>query len=142
MTAWRIDPVGVQGVLDKVQAAQAEIANDLKSDELQPVARAVTMPTATSSVRQNGVTGSVMSALNSLFESEADNIATIQNHIVAGVFGVANATYEYQMAQNNMGADASYAKAAEMQDAMFGAANTGDLSYFNQNGHFRPDGEG
>lgn len=143
MTAWKIDPVGVQGVLDKVQAAQTEIANDLKSDELQPVARAVVMPTSTSSARQNGVTGSVMSALNALFESETDNIATIQNHIAAGVFGVANAAYEYAMAQNSMATNTGdpYAKAASMQDAMFGAATTGDLSYFSDNGHFRPDGE-
>lgn len=143
MSSWSIDPQAVQGVLDKVGAAQAEIAKDLESGDLDPVAKAVTMPNGGSNTRENGVTGAVMSALNTLFESEADNIATIQSHILAGVFGVANATYEYVQAQALM-ADGTnrYDKAEEMQAAMFEAANTGDLSYFDQNAAIRPSDGG
>lgn len=140
MTGWRIDPAGVQQVLETVRAAQAEIAKDLESGDLEPVARAVTMPAEGSSGLQNGVTGSVMAALNSVFESEADNIATIQSHILAGLFGVANATHEYSAAQQSMAEGGNrFAKAAEMQSAMFESATSGDFGYFTEHGRYHPD---
>lgn len=144
---WKIDPMGVQSVLETVRQAQTEIAKDLASGELEPVARAVTMPAgndsaAPNAMSQNGLSGSVMSALNTLFQSETDNIATIQAHILAGLYGVANATYEYAVAHESM-ADVSqrYAKAADMQEAMFEAASSGDLSYFTEHGQYSPTGE-
>lgn len=139
MSVWKISPEGVDGVLKSVQTAQGEVGKDLSSTDLDPVGKAVTMPTEANpgGGRQNGVTGEVMAALGAVFESEKSNIQKIQSHIVAGIYGVANAAYEYQVAQVSM---SDYSRAEAMQAAMFVAAGDPDkLSYFDENGHFRPE---
>lgn len=141
MSRWRINPLGVEGVLRQVQIAQSRVGKRLASEELDPVGQAVTMPTQANpgAGRGNGVTGSVVSALDALFASHAASIRSIEGHILAGVYGVANATHEYDVAQQGM-ADATdpYAAAAAMQAQMFSAAQTGDLSYFDTHGYYRP----
>ncbi|MFV0253281.1 MAG: DUF6507 family protein [Beutenbergiaceae bacterium] len=141
MTVWKINPGAVSMVLEAVQTAQETLGDRLVSEELDPVASAVTTPSQGNpdGGRSNAVTGSVMASLNALFTSQAASIRTIQGHIAAGVYGVANATAEYNLAQAGM-ADATdpHGAAAHMQEEMFAAAASGDLSYFDTYGSVRP----
>lgn len=75
-----------------------------------------------------GVTACVSQALNEvLTEQQNINMATISNHVAAGIYGVGNAARALQEGQEDM--------AATFQTEMVESAGDGNFTYFFDHGY-------
>lgn len=75
---------------------------------------------------RNGLFGSVPAAVSNVYNDQVGAIEAIVNRVTAGLYGVAAATQEY------LNADGDMTGAAAAQAQMVIAAESGDLSYFDQ----------
>lgn len=125
MTQWRIDPNGVQGVVNLVHVLHGELLAEISEND------AVTLQEATS--WGSWVTAPVQGALAGLFEEQQANLLLIGRRVDAGLLGTVNAVLAYASGQEEM--------AAEFNREMLESARDGDFSYFEQHGYFGPDGQ-
>lgn len=118
MSRWRIDPAGVQQVIDRVGEDNSELHKAIGPEQLGD---------CYSGLEWGGVfTSSVAEALNLLMEDQQANLSTIMNGIDAARLGVANATTAYNNGQEEM--------IGVFQSKAASAADDGDFSYFDQHG--------
>lgn len=129
MTAWKINPKGVQGVLTKVGAKNEDMSKDLDKQNFDNLSSAL-------SNGAGGLMGEVPAAVNGLMQDQGKNFKTIGDHIQAGIVGVTDATIAYANAQaQSTDSIHKYDKAKTFQDMMLYAADTGDTSYFKEHGY-------
>lgn len=118
MSRWRIDPAGVQRVIDVVIEDNRDLHKGLGEENLAACYAGLEWG--------EGVTSCVPEALNRLMEDQQTNLATIHNGIDAALLGVSNATTAYNSGQEEM--------IGVFQSKAASAADDGDFSYFDQHG--------
>ncbi len=119
MTTWKIDPSGAAELLTKVHTASDELAAGLTQDKFQSALDGLTW---------GGVlTQGVAHAVNSVLKEQQSNVQNIENRITAGTVGVGNAVIAYNNGQTEM--------SSTYQDELLKSAESGDFSYFVDNGH-------
>lgn len=119
MTQWCIDPGGVVGVVSLVSRLQGELAESLVPGVFEVVVSGVSWG--------GEYTAAVSQALAGLLVDQQDELETIVHRVQAGVLGTLNAVAAYQAGQAEM--------SASFQGQMFAAAESGDVSYFQQHGY-------
>ncbi|MGO1977413.1 DUF6507 family protein [Brachybacterium tyrofermentans] len=118
MSRWRIDPAGVQRVVDVVSEDNADMHDALGEEQLAACYSGLDWGSSFTSM--------VPEALNRLMEDQQTNLTTIMNGIDAARLGVANATTAYNNGQEEM--------IGVFQSKAASAADDGDFSYFDQHG--------
>ena len=119
MTSWKIDPVGVEGILTSVGAEQQGLVAALGEGEFEAVFTGIG--------EAGGLIAEVPKALKALMENQKSNLQTVTNRVAAGTNGVANAVVSYNRGQEAM--------AGEFQRQMVASASSGDFTFFESNGH-------
>lgn len=118
MSQWKIDPAGVQSVLNKVAPDKTSLEGALTEAKFQAIF---------DGLKWGGViTDAVPTAVSNVLKDQSDNLKTISFRINAGVVGVANATIAYNNGQETM--------IGNFQTEMLGSAEDGDFSYFEEHG--------
>lgn len=112
MTSFAIKSDEIAGVLTSVETPVSALMTNFQN-----------LSTAAVAVFDNdGMTDTVSSALNTLFEDQSGRITAIGNRINASMSGVYFATLEYNHGHEDM--------VAQTQAAAVSAAQNGDFSYF------------
>lgn len=119
MSQWRINPSGVQGILTTVGTDSTELQNELTEAKFTEVFDGLTW---------GGVlTQDVPVAVQSLLNDQNNNLTNVVNRITAAQLGVTNATIAYNNGQEEA--------AGTFQSEALAAAETGDFTYFVENGY-------
>jgi hypothetical protein len=120
MTEWKMDPALLSTALSDTTTAFESLSTVITEEKITTIFGGLTWG--------GGVTACVSQALNEvLAEQQSINMATISNHVAAGIYGVGNAARALQEGQEDM--------AATFQAEMVGSAGDGDFSYFEQHGY-------
>ncbi len=119
MTAWRINPTGVKGVLDKVPDDFEALNTALSEESMESCFNGLEWG--------GGITAAVPQALMDIIKDHEAEVSLIMNSIAAGMMGVGNATRAYQMGQQDM--------SANFQREAISSAESGDFTYFEKHGH-------
>lgn len=117
MTKWKLDPAGIEGVLNKTVPAVEKLQKVLNEEDINSIAERSYVKSFTGD--------EVVTALSHVLEGQQSNIEGIFSTIQAGMLGVANATISYNDGQTEM--------AETFQSEMVSAAETGDLTYLTEN---------
>lgn len=124
MSEWKIDPASLQPVLTETSTAYQTLTGIITEQGIGEI--------FTGLAWGGQVTACVSAALSEVLnEQQTVSLASIGNHIAAGITGVGNAARSLNAGNEDM--------AATFQTQMFTAADTGDFSYFEQHGY---QGEG
>jgi len=119
MSQWRINPSGVQGILTTVGTDSTELQNELTEAKFTEVFEGLTW---------GGVlTQDVPVAVQSLLNDQNNNLSNVVNRITAARLGVTNATIAYNNGQEEA--------AGTFQSEALAAAESGDFTYFVENGY-------
>ncbi|MBK8447645.1 MAG: hypothetical protein IPL41_13455 [Micropruina sp.] len=118
MTSWNIEPAVVQSVLTDVQTRNTTLTSALTEEKFTAIGTGITWG--------GGLTQEVSVAVNQVMTEQGENLKVIQNHINAGMAGVANATIAYNQGQYDM--------AATFQSEALKSAESGDFQYFVDHG--------
>ena len=124
MTGWKLDPAGVKQVLELVTAEAEGLGAFLYGTEAAPVDHEDTVMAGLRSEAE--LLWPVENAVDATLAAQADSLISIARQINAGVLGVLTATAAYQQGNLDM--------AAQSQSAAAAAADSGDFSWFEQNG--------
>ncbi len=130
MTAWSIDPAGVQSVLSKVEVSAEALGTALSGasgaqDQLAVGTGVTAVANRTACVDDGGMSAilaPVTAAVAELLASEEPRITRIASRIQACGLGAGEATMAYINGDEEM--------AATTQAAAVQAASSGDLSFF------------
>ncbi|MGO1570253.1 MAG: DUF6507 family protein [Canibacter sp.] len=117
MTKWKLDPAGIEGVLNKTLPAVQELEEVLNEEDIESIAERAYVKSLTGE--------EVVKALGNVLSGQQDNITNVFSTIQAGMLGVTNATISYNNGQTDM--------AETFQSEMVSAAESGDLTYLTEN---------
>ena len=129
MSDWQLNPEGIQKVLTAVYNEAQTFSTDLSGTPEQPVNHGEVITNGlTWGIKSDGIslTAPVLNAVCAALEAQYESVKSIMNRINAGVLGVTNATLAYNQGNEDM--------AATFQNEAALAAQTGDFSYFENNG--------
>lgn len=119
MSQWQIDPAGVQEVLTTVGTDNEDLSAELAEEKFTAIFEGLMW---------GGVlTQDVPMAVQSLLNDQNNNLTNVMNRITAAQLGVANATIAYNNGQEDM--------AGNFQSEALAAAESGDFTYFVENGY-------
>lgn len=119
MSTWRIDPAGVQSLMDQAITAQEQLHSALEEEDVQGIF---------AGLGSGGVFAAELpNAVGELLQDQQQNLMTICNRVAAGISGVVNATVAYQRGQEEM--------AGSFHREMLEASADGDFSFFERFGY-------
>lgn len=118
MSQWQIDPDGVSAIVETVAEHAEALDAGTSVDVLSGVLGGLTWG--------GGITACVAESVYEAMDSQMRNINAVKARVVAGVRGAVGATTAYVNADEQM--------AAAMQAQAARSADTGDMSWFDQNG--------
>lgn len=119
MSKWRIQPSGVQGVLDSVDEHNTTLTEALTEAKFMEVFEGLTWA--------SGVTNEVPTAVGALLEDQQTNLEDVMNRVTAGTLGVGNAVIAYNNGQQEM--------SGMYQAELLKSAESGDFTYFVDHGY-------
>lgn len=119
MSKWKIDPSGVQTVLDNVKPDKESLEKALTEEKFEGVFDGLEWGSI--------ITDAVPAAVSNVLNDQSMNLKNISNRINAGVIGVANATIAYNNGQEEM--------VGNFQTNMVSSSEDGNFSYFEEHGY-------
>lgn len=124
MSEWKINPAGVQSVLESAEVARGELSKAMGPDCLDAVTAGLTWCPALSA--------GIPEAVGRILEAHEENFRAIVNHVDAGIVGVTAAANTYLDAQLEMDAEVRATRASGVEEEMLRAAESGDFAFFEE----------
>ncbi len=123
MTQWKINPDGVQNLLEGMAPDVEELYKAIDEDKFGYIFEGLTWGSV--------LTEEVPEAVQRLLEDQQGHLSTITNRVTASQLGVFNAVYSYNNGQEDM--------AGNFHNEMLSSAEDGNFDYFTEHGY---QGEG
>lgn len=122
VSEWKINPAGVQAVLESAEAARGELSTAMGPDSLDVVTAGLTWCPALSA--------GIPDAVGRILQAHEENFHAIVNHVDAGIVGVTAAANTYLDAQQEMDASVRATRASAVEGEMLRAAESGNFTFF------------
>ncbi|MDO5084569.1 hypothetical protein EII34_05380 [Arachnia propionica] len=116
MTAWSIEPSGLQTLLTNAETEKDLLYGALEDSDFETI--------YTNLQSAGDIRGDVFTALSGLFEDNKEALKTICSSVTAGIVGTTYASRAYMQGNEDM--------ATSVEAEMMNAADTGDFTYFEQ----------